>query len=109
MSTGAQACVEQGTHYVDITAESHFVRNMIDEFHVAARAARVRIVHNCGFDSVPSDVVTLLAAHHMRAAHGKALGDVTAFVGGGAAPARDGSAALAAGPRLHACILIGSA
>ena len=50
------ACVEHGTHYVDLTGEPHFVRRMIDRHHDDAAANRTRIVHSCGFDSVPSDL-----------------------------------------------------
>ena len=28
-----QACVEQGTHYTDITGENHWVRTLIDKHH----------------------------------------------------------------------------
>jgi len=50
------ACVAHGTHYVDLTGEPHFVRRMIDRHHEAAAANGTRIVHCCGFDSVPSDL-----------------------------------------------------
>lgn len=50
------ACVEAGTHYVDLTGEPQFIRRMIDAHHAAAAANGTRIVHCCGFDSVPSDL-----------------------------------------------------
>ena len=50
------ACVEAGTHYCDITGEAQFVRRMIDAHQTAAQQAGVRIVHCCGFDSIPSDL-----------------------------------------------------
>lgn len=50
------ACVANGTHYCDITGEPQFVRNMIDLHHEDAEAAGVRILHCCGFDSIPSDL-----------------------------------------------------
>ena len=52
------ACIEQGSDYCDLTGEVHWVREMIDEHHHAAREAQVRIVHCCGFDSIPSDLGT---------------------------------------------------
>ncbi len=58
------ACVAHGTHYCDITGEPQFVRRMIDLHHDAAVAAAVRIVHCCGFDSIPSDLGTLCAQVH---------------------------------------------
>lgn len=54
------ACVAEGTDYVDLTGEVLFMRDSIDRSHDAAAAAGVRIVHACGFDSIPSDLGTLL-------------------------------------------------
>ncbi|MEN0068515.1 MAG: saccharopine dehydrogenase NADP-binding domain-containing protein [Myxococcota bacterium] len=50
------SCVAQGTHYVDLTGEPQFIRRMIDEHHEAAAENGTRIVHCCGFDSIPSDL-----------------------------------------------------
>ena len=54
-----QACVEQGTHYTDITGENHWVRTLIDKHHDNARLKGVRIVPSCGYDSIPSDIGAL--------------------------------------------------
>lgn len=51
-----RACAESGTHYGDITGEVPFVRHSIDTLHELAIEKRARIVHCCGFDSVPSDI-----------------------------------------------------
>ncbi len=53
-----KACAEAGTHYCDLTGEVQWMRKMIDEHHVAAEASGARIVHTCGFDSIPSDMGT---------------------------------------------------
>lgn len=53
------ACVAEGTDYVDLCGETPFIRRMIDEHHETAREQRCRIVHCCGFDSVPSDIGVL--------------------------------------------------
>ena len=53
------ACAEAGTHYCDLTGEVHWMRQMIDAHHERARATGARIVHACGFDSIPSDLGTL--------------------------------------------------
>ena len=55
-----EACVEAGTEYCDLTGEINWVREMIDRFHDEAVDADTRIVHSCGFDSVPADIGTLL-------------------------------------------------
>lgn len=51
-----EACVEAGTHYCDLTGEAGWIRQMIDLHHETAAASKVKIVHSCGFDSVPSDM-----------------------------------------------------
>lgn len=51
-------CAEAGTDYVDLTGEVPFVRKTIDTFDETAKASGARIVHACGFDSVPSDIGT---------------------------------------------------
>ena len=55
-----EACVREETDYCDLTGEVTWVREMIDRFHEAALDAGTRIVHSCGFDSVPADIGTLL-------------------------------------------------
>jgi short subunit dehydrogenase-like uncharacterized protein len=52
----ARACAAAGTDYVDLTGEVLFARDSIDENHEVARRTGARIVHSCGFDSVPSDI-----------------------------------------------------
>lgn len=50
------ACVERGTHYCDLAGEVQWMRKMIDQHEPAARKSGARIVHACGFDSIPSDL-----------------------------------------------------
>jgi short subunit dehydrogenase-like uncharacterized protein len=54
------ACVETATDYCDLTGEVPFIRDMIDRHHERARSTGARIVHCCGFDSIPSDLGTLM-------------------------------------------------
>ncbi|MFQ6171177.1 saccharopine dehydrogenase family protein [Oryzobacter sp. R7] len=61
------ACAEAGTHYADLTGETLFVHRSIAANHETARASGARIVHACGFDSVPSDLGVLLCAEAARA------------------------------------------
>ena len=61
-----EACARAGTHYADLTGEVLFVREAIDRTDALARETGARIVHACGYDSVPSDLVVLLL--HERAA-----------------------------------------
>lgn len=50
------ACAAAGTDYADLTGEAMFVRDSIDMYHKQAADTGARIVHACGFDSVPSDL-----------------------------------------------------
>lgn len=50
------ACAAAGTDYADLTGEAMFVRESIDLYHKQAADTGARIVHACGFDSVPSDM-----------------------------------------------------
>lgn len=60
------ACAEAGTHYADLTGEVLFMRQSIDRYDEAARASGARIVHTCGFDSIPSDLGVLALYDHAR-------------------------------------------
>lgn len=51
-----EACVEHGVHYCDLTGEVQWIQRMVDKHHEAAKAKGVKIVHCCGFDSIPSDI-----------------------------------------------------
>jgi short subunit dehydrogenase-like uncharacterized protein len=50
------ACAAAGTDYADLTGEPPFVRDSIDLYHKQAHDTGARIVHACGFDSIPSDL-----------------------------------------------------
>ncbi len=62
-----KACAEAGTNYADLTGEVPFVRASADGYHETAQRTGARIVHACGFDSVPSDLGALLTAEAARA------------------------------------------
>ncbi|MDQ2636212.1 MAG: saccharopine dehydrogenase NADP-binding domain-containing protein [Actinomycetota bacterium] len=50
------ACAAAGTDYADLTGEPMFIRQSIDLHHKQAIDTGARIVHSCGFDSIPSDL-----------------------------------------------------
>lgn len=50
------AVAEAGIDYVDLTGEPQWMQKMIDRYHDRAVETGARIVHACGFDSVPSDL-----------------------------------------------------
>ncbi|MCU1566969.1 MAG: Saccharopine dehydrogenase [Pseudarthrobacter sp.] len=54
------ACARAGTHYADLAGEVSFIREAVDRYDALAKASGARIVHSCGYDSVPSDLAVLL-------------------------------------------------
>lgn len=78
------ACTEHATHYLDLTAELVWVRQMADRYHAAAKAAKTKLVPSCGFESLPYDMAALLAAQHLVKKHGVRASEiriVTRFTG----------------------------
>ena len=61
-----RCCAEFGTHYCDITGESDWVRQMIDKYDEKAKATGARIVHFCGHDCVPWDLIVLECSKKLR-------------------------------------------
>ena len=50
------ACAAAGTHYADLTGEPEFVDLMWVKYHEQAQQTGAKIVHCCGFDSIPHDL-----------------------------------------------------
>ncbi|WP_448609154.1 saccharopine dehydrogenase family protein [Geodermatophilus sp. URMC 60] len=71
-----EACARAGTHYADLTGEVLFVRRAIDRTDAVARDTGARIVHACGYDSIPSDLSALLLAERARLDGAGGLRDV---------------------------------
>jgi len=61
------ACAEAGTDYVDLTGEPEFVDRMYVEHHAAAERTGARIVHACGFDSIPHDLGAMYTVQQLAA------------------------------------------
>jgi short subunit dehydrogenase-like uncharacterized protein len=59
------ACAEAGTDYVDLTGEPEFVDRMYVAHHDQAVRSGARIVHACGFDSVPHDLGVLFTVQQL--------------------------------------------
>lgn len=76
----AHACAEAGTDYCDLTGEVPFIRTSIDRSHDTAVASGARIVHACGFDSIPSDLGVLLLHEQVQADGEGDLEDTTLVV-----------------------------
>lgn len=71
------ACAAAGTDYADLSGETMFIRESIDGYHKQAVDTGARIVHSCGFDSIPSDL-TVYALYKQAQRDGTGeLGDTT--------------------------------
>jgi short subunit dehydrogenase-like uncharacterized protein len=77
-----QACAAAGTHYADLSGEPLFMRRSIDAAHAVAVHSGARIVHACGFDSIPSDLGLLLLHTHARTIEAGELLDAALVVTG---------------------------
>ncbi len=75
------ACVDAGTDYCDLTGEPQFVRRMIDAHHARAVETGARIVHCCGFDSIPSDLGTWTLMEEAKERFGIMLEEVKLITG----------------------------
>jgi short subunit dehydrogenase-like uncharacterized protein len=73
------ACVRFGTHYVDITGETPWMREIASTYHDRAAAAGTRIVPACGFDSIPSDLGVLQMSRAIRDRFGVACREVRGY------------------------------
>lgn len=70
-----EACVANGSHYVDLTGETPFMRRTVDVFHERAAAAGVKVVPTCGFEALPPDLAVLLADETARERWGEGLAE----------------------------------
>ena len=75
-----EACATAGTHYADLSGEVLFMREAIDRFDAVAAGSGARIVHSCGFDSIPSDLGAFLLAGAARDAGAGELTETTMVV-----------------------------
>ena len=73
-----KSCVENRTHYTDITGENHWVKDLIDEYHEKASEEGTRIIPSCGYDSIPSDMGVFYSVHQM----GKPVKKITVYHSG---------------------------
>lgn len=74
------ACVRNGTGYCDLAGEVQWMRKMIDRYQEEARQTGARIVHACGFDSIPSDLGVWFLQRESIARYGKPCRRVSLLV-----------------------------
>ena len=75
-----ESCVKNHTNYCDLTGEVPFIRESIDLFHEKAKKNKCRIIHSCGFDSIPSDLGVLLLQKNSLERFNKVCDDINLYV-----------------------------
>ncbi|KAK4882003.1 hypothetical protein RN001_005322 [Aquatica leii] len=61
-----KACVETGTHHVDVSGEPQYMEQMQLNYHKAAQEKGIYIISACGFDSIPCDLGLLYTAQQFE-------------------------------------------
>lgn len=69
--TLVKVCAETGTHYCDLTGEPQWIHKMQEAHEDTAKKSGARIVHCCGFDSIPSDLGVHVLQKRAQKAHGQ--------------------------------------
>lgn len=106
------ACAAAGTDYVDLSGEPGWMHEMIGAHDAAAKASGARIVHSCGFDSIPFDLGVYFLQQAAKERFGQPCNQVRGrvramngeFSGGTAASLGATMAALAKNPELLAVL-----
>ncbi|GFR43446.1 hypothetical protein Agub_g4528 [Astrephomene gubernaculifera] len=75
-----EQAVEAGTHYADITGELPWVKRSQARHHSSAAARGVKVLHCCGYDSVPSDLGAWMLVEHCREQLGCGVSQVFTLV-----------------------------
>jgi short subunit dehydrogenase-like uncharacterized protein len=71
-STLVKVCAHTGTDYCDLTGEPQWIAQMIEQYEAIAQKNGARIVHCCGFDSIPSDLGTYYLQQQAQQQFGQA-------------------------------------
>ena len=76
-----EACARHGRHYVDITGEICLHKASFDSCDELCKKTGAVVLHGCGYDSVPSDLGTFMAAEAMQQEFGCQCSKITCFSG----------------------------
>jgi len=74
-----EACVRFRVHYCDLVGEYPFVRESIRRFHTKAQENGTIILHCCGYDSIPSDLGTLMVVNYLQETFGRKCKSIEAY------------------------------
>jgi short subunit dehydrogenase-like uncharacterized protein len=71
-----KTCVALGTDYCDLTGEVQWIAKMLERYEDVAKITGARIVHSCGFDSVPSDLGVYFLQQHAKQQFGQTCSNI---------------------------------
>ncbi|KAJ5785379.1 uncharacterized protein N7503_010591 [Penicillium pulvis] len=61
-----EACANNGTHYLDVTGETPWIKLIIDKYHETAKANGCIIIPSAGMESVPADILAWALVKRVR-------------------------------------------
>ena len=88
-----EACAQEGTHYCDLTGEAQWMAEVYEHINPIAKASGARLVHCCGFDSIPSDLSVFFLQKHFKERFGHYATHVTGRMGRAAGGVSGGTVA----------------
>jgi short subunit dehydrogenase-like uncharacterized protein len=91
------ACAEHGTHYLDVTGETPWVREMVQKYHETAKANKAILIPEIGIESAPSDLLAYINVSTIRNSLNCGVRDVTCSARMSAAGFSGGTLATALG------------
>ena len=75
-----EACANNGTHYLDVTGEWPWTKEMIQRYHALAKSTGAIMISQIGVESAPSDLITYALASLIRKTCNSPTGEVIATV-----------------------------
>ena len=88
-----KACATEGTHYCDLTGEAQWMAEVYEQINPIAQNSGARLVHCCGFDSIPSDLSVFFLQKHFKERFGSYANHVTGRMGRAAGGVSGGTVA----------------
>lgn len=61
-----EACIQSGTHYLDVTGETVWIKEILDKYEDVAKKNKVILIPSCGVESAPSDLIAYSAAKMIK-------------------------------------------
>ncbi|KAL4780159.1 Saccharopine dehydrogenase-domain-containing protein [Aspergillus varians] len=61
-----EACANTGTHYLDATGETPWVKQTVDRYHETAKSNGTLVIHCVGIESAPADILAWAVVKEVR-------------------------------------------